>query len=158
MLKLISNNPEETSEIGKYIGELLKSGDIVCLIGDLGAGKTTLTKAIAVGLEIDDYVTSPTFTLVNEYDGKYHVNHFDVYRVSDVDEILDIGFEEYIYSDSVTIIEWANLIREILPKDVINIEIKRNLDTDCRDILIYGEGDSYNKIVEKLKEEFTNVY
>lgn len=153
-LEIISKNPNITEKIGLIIGELLKPKDIVCLIGDLGAGKTTLTKAIAKGLEVDEYITSPTFTLVNEYDGRVHVNHFDVYRISDVDEILDIGFDEYIYSDSVSIIEWGNLIEEILPENVINIEIKRNSEIDSRDIVLYGEGNRVTEIIETLRIEF----
>lgn len=146
MFKIISNSVKETEEFGNKLGQLLKSGDIVCLIGDLGAGKTALTKSIVKGLDIDEYVTSPTFTLVNEYDGRVHVNHFDVYRVSDCDELLDIGFEEYIYSDSVTIIEWANLIEEILPEERLTINIKA-VREDERQITVEGNGKRYEDII-----------
>ena len=105
------NSVEETTNLGITLGKLLKSGDIVCLTGDLGTGKTHITKGIAKGLEITDYITSPTFTIVNEYDsGRLKLNHFDVYRVSDPDEIYAIGFDDYIFSDAVSIIEWANYI------------------------------------------------
>lgn len=155
MFKIISNNVKETEEFGNKLGKLLKNGDIVCLIGDLGAGKTALTKSIVKGLDIDEYVTSPTFTLVNEYDGRVHVNHFDVYRVSDCDELLDIGFEEYIYSDSVTIIEWANLIEEILPKERLTITIKAILENK-REINVDAEGERYKELIYNLQLTIDN--
>ena len=118
------NSVEETTKLGISLGRLLNAGDIICLTGDLGTGKTHITKGIAQGLEITDYITSPTFTIVNEYDsGRLKLNHFDVYRVSDPDEIYAIGFDDYIFSDAVSVIEWANYIEEILPKDYLHINI-----------------------------------
>lgn len=114
---------DETTQLGIKLGKLLKSGDIICLTGDLGTGKTHITKGIAKGLGINDNITSPTFTIVNEYEsGRLKLNHFDVYRVSDPDEIYAIGFDDYIFSDSVSIIEWANYIEEILPQDLLHIK------------------------------------
>jgi len=153
VLKIISDNPDETIKFGYKIGKLLKAGDIVCLMGDLGAGKTTLTQAITKGLDVDDYVTSPTFTLINEYIGRYPVYHFDVYRINDIDEIYDLGYEEYFYSEGITIIEWANLIEEILPDTRINIEINRGDKLDERELLIYGKGSRYEEIVRELSEQ-----
>ena len=103
------NSVEQTTAIGLELGKLLNSGDIVCLTGDLGTGKTHITKGIAKGWGITEYITSPTFTIVNEYDsGRLKFYHFDVYRVSDPDEIYAIGFDDYIFSDGVSVIEWAN--------------------------------------------------
>lgn len=150
MLKIITTSIEQTEKLGKKIGSLLKSGDVICLDGDLGAGKTTLTKAIAKGLEVDDYVTSPTFTIVNEYDGKYHVNHFDVYRISDIDEMYDIGYEEYIYSESVSIIEWSSIIKEILPEERIEIYIER-LEENNRKFNIKLISERYKDLSKELK-------
>lgn len=152
MLKITTNSPEETVKLGYHLGKELKSGDIVCLIGDLGAGKTTLTQSIARGLDVDDYVTSPTFTLINEYDGRYPVYHFDVYRINDVDEMYDLGYEEYFYSDGVTLIEWANLIEAILPQKRLDIKIKRGNEVDKREIVIQGIGARYEEIIEELKK------
>lgn len=143
MIKIITKSPEETKEIGYKLGKLLKGGDVVCLMGDLGAGKTTLTQCIAKGLEVDDYVTSPTFTIINEYKGRYPVYHFDVYRIADIDEMYDIGYEEYVYSEGVTIIEWANMIEDILPKERLDIEIKKGKKIDQREIIIDGKGERY---------------
>src|SRR5699024_12095320 len=102
-----------------------KSGDLISLMGDLGAGKTTLTQSIAQGLEINDYVTSPTFTLINEYEGRLPLYHFDVYRLGSIDELYDLGYEEYFYSNGVTIVEWRDKVLEEFPKDRINKDIKK---------------------------------
>ena len=116
------NSVEQTTAIGLELGKLLNSGDIVCLTGDLGTGKTHITKGIAKGLGITEYITSPTFTIVNEYDsGRLKFYHFDVYRVSDPDEIYAIGFDDYIFSDGVSVIEWANYIEDILPNEYLHI-------------------------------------
>ncbi|WP_425446301.1 tRNA (adenosine(37)-N6)-threonylcarbamoyltransferase complex ATPase subunit type 1 TsaE [Dethiothermospora halolimnae] len=149
MLKIITNNPQETENLGYKLGKTLEAGDIICLIGDLGAGKTTLTKSIAKGLDIDDYITSPTFTLIKEYEGRYPLYHFDVYRINDVDEMYDLGYEEYIFGEGVSIIEWANIIDDILPKEKLIIDIKRK-DINKREINIYGEGNRYKEIIKEL--------
>ncbi|MFQ7119141.1 MAG: tRNA (adenosine(37)-N6)-threonylcarbamoyltransferase complex ATPase subunit type 1 TsaE [Intestinibacter sp.] len=98
------DNDKETREIGFKLGKLLKPGSIVCLIGDLGAGKTTMTQSLAEALEVEDYITSPTFTIVNEYEGKMPLYHFDVYRIGCSEEMYDIGFDEYINGEGVCII------------------------------------------------------
>lgn len=145
------NSVEDTTQLGINLGKLLKSGDIVCLTGDLGTGKTHITKGIAKGLSIEDNITSPTFTIVNEYEtGRLKLNHFDVYRVSDPDEIYAIGFDDYIFSDAVSVIEWANYIEEILPQDFLHILIEKDLSQgeDYRKITITPYGEKYNYIKE----------
>ena len=149
MLKIKTNNAKETQQLGRLIGESLVGGEIIAMTGDLGAGKTTMTKSIAKGLNIDEHITSPTFTIVNEYDGRLKLFHFDVYRIGDIEEMYDIGYEEYFYSGGVCIIEWANLIEEILPEDTINIEIS-TLDENKREFTITGKGDKFNHIVKEL--------
>lgn len=150
-MKFEFNSVEETTKLGIQLGKLLNPGDIVCLTGDLGTGKTHITKGIARGLDIDDNITSPTFTIVNEYDsGRLKLNHFDVYRVSDPDEIYAIGFDDYIFSDAVSIIEWANYIEEILPKDLLHIYIENDLSKgeSYRKITLTPYGERYNYIKE----------
>ena len=145
------NSVEQTTAIGLELGKLLKSGDIVCLTGDLGTGKTHITKGIAKGLEIDDHITSPTFTIVNEYDsGRLKFYHFDVYRVSDPDEIYAIGFDDYIFSDGVSVIEWANYIEDILPNEYLHIHIEKNLNKgeNFRSITLKPYGKRYDYIKE----------
>ena len=150
LLKISTKSPEETEEVGYNIGKLLNGGEIICMVGDLGAGKTTMTKSLARGLEIEDYITSPTFTIVNEYEGRLKLYHFDVYRIGDIEEMYDLGYEEYFYSDGVCIIEWSNLIEDILPKERITIEIKRGIDDNTRDIIIDGTGQKYEDLIKEL--------
>ncbi|MCI5727589.1 MAG: tRNA (adenosine(37)-N6)-threonylcarbamoyltransferase complex ATPase subunit type 1 TsaE [Clostridium sp.] len=150
-MEFIVNNIDETTSLGYKIGTLVNSGDIICLTGDLGTGKTHITKGIARGLNITDIITSPTFTIVNEYNsGRLKLNHFDVYRVSDPDEVYAIGFDDYIFSDAVSIIEWANYIEEILPKEYLHIHISKdiNKDENYRKITITPYGEKYNYIKE----------
>ncbi|ASW44031.1 tRNA (adenosine(37)-N6)-threonylcarbamoyltransferase complex ATPase subunit type 1 TsaE [Clostridium isatidis] len=145
------NSLEETTKIGSLLGKLVQPGDVICLTGDLGTGKTHITKGIAKGLGISEHITSPTFTIVNEYDsGRLKFYHFDVYRVSDPDEIYAIGFDEYIFSDGVSVIEWANYIEEILPKEFLHIYIEKDLSKgeNYRKITITPYGERYNYIKE----------
>lgn len=145
------NSIEETTNLGFQLGKLLTPGDIICLTGDLGTGKTHITKGIAKGLGINDTITSPTFNIVNQYDsGRLNLNHFDVYRVSDPDEIYAIGFDDYIFSDAVSIIEWANYIEEILPKDFLHIYIEKDLTKgeDYRKITLTPYGERYDYVKE----------
>ncbi|AQM61278.1 tRNA (adenosine(37)-N6)-threonylcarbamoyltransferase complex ATPase subunit type 1 TsaE [Clostridium baratii] len=145
------NSISETTNIGEALGKLLNAGDIICLTGDLGTGKTHITKGIAKGLNITDNITSPTFNIVNEYDsGRLKLNHFDVYRVSDPDEIYAIGFDDYIFSDAVSIIEWANYIEEILPNDFLHIYIQKDLSKgeNYRKITLTPYGEKYQYIKE----------
>jgi tRNA threonylcarbamoyladenosine biosynthesis protein TsaE len=142
---------DETTQLGIKLGALLNFGDIICLTGDLGTGKTHITKGIAKGLNITDNITSPTFTIVNEYEGgRLKLNHFDVYRVSDPDEIYAIGFDDYIFSDAVSIIEWANYIEEILPEDLLHIKIQKDFirGEDYRKITLTPYGERYDYIKE----------
>lgn len=148
------NNLEETEKFGIFLGENLRQGDVVCLNGDLGAGKTTLTKSIAKGLGIDDYVTSPTFTIVNEYYGDINLYHIDTYRLDDKIDVEYLGFDEYFYSDGVTIVEWADKIRDALPEEYMEINISSKDDKRILDIKYIG--NRFDNIKEKLDESFGN--
>ena len=118
-------NEADTVSFGIELAKNAAPGTVIALTGDLGAGKTTLTKSIAKGLEIDDIIASPTFNIVKEYDtGRLPLYHFDVYRVGDVDEMYKIGCEEYLYGEGVCVVEWANLIEEIMPEDTLWINIE----------------------------------
>ena len=122
-------NEGDTVRYGKKLAEELSPGDIVCLVGDLGTGKTALTKAIAAGLGITEPIVSPTFNIVKEYHtGRLPLYHFDVYRIGDVEEMDEIGYEDYFYGDGVCLIEWANLIEEILPEKYTEIRIEKDLE------------------------------
>lgn len=150
------NNLEETEKFGIFLGENLRPGDVLCLNGDLGAGKTTLTKSIAKGLGIDDYVTSPTFTIVNEYYGNINLYHIDTYRLDDKIDVEYLGFDEYFYSDGVTIVEWADKIRDALPEEYMEINISSKDDKRILDIKYFG--NRFDDIKEKLDESFGNRY
>ncbi len=132
-------SPEETLQLGQSLGEKAVPGQVYTLIGDLGVGKTVLTQGIAAGLSIDEPICSPTFTIVQEYDsGRIPFYHFDVYRIGDVEEMDEIGYEDYIYGDGLCLIEWANLIEEILPDKRTEISIEKDLEKgfDYRKITI----------------------
>ena len=114
----------ETISLGERIGKSLKPNDIVALIGDLGAGKTTLIQGMAKGLEVENWVTSPTFTLINEFKGRLDLYHVDLYRINSIEEAMDIAIEEYFTRGGVTVIEWAEKIKPLLPEETIEINIK----------------------------------
>lgn len=124
-----SFSSKETFQIGEDIGKGAKKGDIYCLLGDLGVGKTVFTQGFAVGLGITEPICSPTFTIVQEYEeGRVPFYHFDVYRIEDPEEMEHIGYEEYFFGNGVCMIEWANLIGELLPEKVTIIRIEKDLE------------------------------
>ena len=130
---------EETYKLGKELGEKAEKGQVYTMVGDLGVGKTVFTQGMADGLEINEPISSPTFTIVQVYDeGRVPFYHFDVYRIGDISEMDEIGFEDYVYGDGVSLIEWANLIEEILPENRIEITIEKDLEKgfDYRKITI----------------------
>lgn len=135
-MEFIVKNVDELTSLGIQLGKNCDGSDIICLIGDLGTGKTHLTKGIAKGLNIEDHITSPTFNIVNEYDGRLKLYHFDVYRVNDPDEIAAIGFDEYIFGEGVSVIEWANYIEDLIPEESLTINISKLPDL----------GETYRKI------------
>lgn len=138
MKKYITYSPSETKALAAKFAKSLSPGSVVCMYGDLGAGKTAFTQGMAEGLGIDEPVTSPTFTIINEYEGTLPLFHFDVYRVGDSSGMSETGFDEYIYGDGICVIEWAELIEDILPDDRINVTINRIPESgdDAREILI----------------------
>lgn len=124
-----SFSPEETLELGKKIGASATPGQVMTLIGDLGVGKTVFTQGLALGLGIEEPICSPTFTIVQVYEeGRMPFYHFDVYRIGDIEEMDEIGYEDYFYGEGVTMIEWANLIEEILPPVYQQITIEKDLE------------------------------
>lgn len=130
MAKIIETNSEQqTYDLGVRIGQKARAGDVFMLVGDLGVGKTVFTKGLAWGLGIEEPVNSPTFTIVQIYEeGRLPLYHFDVYRIGDVEEMEEIGYEDYIYGEGVSLIEWANLISEILPEHYTEIKIEKDLE------------------------------
>ena len=138
-----TNGPEETFEIGKQLGMEAKPGEVYCLDGDLGVGKTVFTQGFASGLGITEPVNSPTFTIVQQYEeGRLPLYHFDVYRIGDVEEMDEIGYEDCFSGEGVCLIEWSTLIQEILPEDAIHITIEKDLE----------KGFDYRRIQIERKE------
>lgn len=139
-MKIIeTHSAEETFALGRKIGQQAEAGEVYTLIGDLGVGKTVLTQGVAEGLGIEEPICSPTFTIVQIYEeGRLPFYHFDVYRIGDVEEMEEIGYEDYFYGGGVCLIEWANLIEEILPPDHRRITIEKDLEKgfDYRKIII----------------------
>lgn len=131
-------SPEETAELGRRLGETAKPGDVYTLVGELGVGKTVLTQGIASGLGVSEPVNSPTFTIVQVYEsGRMPFYHFDVYRIGDIEEMDEVGYEDYIYGEGLSMIEWANLIEELLPEKRKEIVMEKDLE----------KGFDYRKIV-----------
>lgn len=151
-MRIEAHNLKDTELIGEVIAKNLEKGTVLCLDGDLGAGKTTLTQFIAKNFGVKEYITSPTFTIIKEYEGKMPFYHMDVYRIEAEDDMYDLGYEEYIYSEGITIIEWSDKIRNMLPENRINIEIQRNSTDTGRILYITGKGHTYDKITEELKK------
>lgn len=136
-----SQSAEETRLLGKKIGEHARGGEIILLNGDLGVGKTVFSKGLGSGLGIEEPISSPTFTVLQIYEsGRIPLYHFDVYRIADVEEMDEIGYEDYFYGNGVCLIEWAELIAEILPSEVIRVTIEKDLQKglDYRKITVEG--------------------
>ncbi len=136
-----TKNAKETFQLGEKIGEKALPGQIYTLNGDLGVGKTVFTQGVASGLGIREPVNSPTFTILQEYEGgRFPFYHFDVYRIGDIEEMEEIGYDDYFFGEGICLIEWAQLIKEILPENVISVTIEKNpaKDFDYRKITIEG--------------------
>ena len=139
-----TRSPEETFALGKKIGEMARPGEIYTLTGNLGVGKTVFTQGVAAGIGITEPVSSPTFTIIQEYDsGRLPFYHFDVYRIGDIEEMDEIGYDDYFFGQGICLIEWANLIEEILPENRREIVIEKDLEKgfDYRRITITGGND-----------------
>ena len=152
IVDFVSHSVSQTQKAGSNLAELLAAGDVILLEGDLGAGKTTFTKGVAQGLGVSGYVNSPTFTLINEYQGRLPVYHLDCYRLESGREALDFGIEEYLYGDGVTIIEWPERIREILPSEYLRVQLGYVTDTK-RSIRLDPAGSRYVALVKDFKQK-----
>ncbi|MCX7661900.1 MAG: tRNA (adenosine(37)-N6)-threonylcarbamoyltransferase complex ATPase subunit type 1 TsaE [Candidatus Omnitrophica bacterium] len=151
-IKFISNSYLETINLGRKISRYLKGGEIICLFGEMGAGKTTLIYGIAQGLGIKkEYIISPSFVFLRQYRGEKILNHFDLYRLKSTEEICDLGYEEFFYSEAITVIEWAEKLGSLLPKEFLRI-ILEHLSENKRIIRISGVGQNYEELARKLKD------
>jgi len=154
-LKLISHNPEQTQEFGSRIGILAQAGDIFLLVGPLGAGKTCLTQGIARGLNIKEYVMSPSFMIVRELYGRLPLYHMDLYRLDDIEEIAELGLDDYLYGNGVCVVEWAEKGLNILPAEHLLIQISNISDTE-RSLELKPSGKRYLKLAKNLGDSLPN--
>jgi tRNA threonylcarbamoyladenosine biosynthesis protein TsaE len=145
--EIMTNTPEETGEFAERLARYLEAGDVITLEGDLGAGKTTFTKGLAKGLGVKKTVNSPTFTIIKEYKGRMPFYHMDVYRLDDSFE--DLGFDEYFEGEGVTVVEWAHLIEDQLPQELLSLSIYREGDT-TRKIVLKPYGERYNELCKEI--------
>lgn len=150
-LVIESRNVDETRRIGRLLGEILAAGDVVSLVGPLGAGKTSLAQGLAAGLAVADRVTSPTFNLVNEYAGRCPVYHLDLYRLEGREDLADLGLEDYLAGDGVTVVEWGERFPGLLPDDHLEVIIGRGTDSGWRTIRFSPGGPRAAEIIEELR-------
>lgn len=151
-MQFITNNELETKALGEKLGRLLKPGDCICLDGDLGVGKTHFTKGLALGMGIEEEITSPTFTIVQEYNGKTRLYHFDVYRLFDEEDLYGIGFEDHLRGDGVIVIEWSDKVKRALPIDRLEIRIEYMSKAEKRKIVMSPLGTASRELIEKMQE------
>lgn len=144
-------SPEETEWLGSVIGAQLAPGDVVSLVGELGSGKTCFTRGLARGLGIDGAVpiVSPTFTLINEYPGQMPLYHFDLYRIREISEILELGYQEYFFGEGITVIEWGERAEELLPEEHLRVEF-RYQDETVREISVRGRGKRFERLLQSI--------
>jgi tRNA threonylcarbamoyladenosine biosynthesis protein TsaE len=141
--RALTHSTDETLELAGTVGELLRAGDVVSLVGDLGAGKTVFARGIARALGVTEPVVSPSFTIVREYDGRMPLVHVDVYRIDTVQELYDLGFEELVRDDAVTLVEWGDMIDGLLPVDRLDVRLAPGDTDDERVVEIEGHGRSW---------------
>lgn len=149
-IDFISHSEAQTRRFGARLGELLKGDEIIALEGILGTGKTRWVQGVAYGLQVEDQITSPTFTIVNEYHGRVTLYHIDLYRVSHVSEAMDVGLGDYLYGDGVCVIEWADRVAEVLPPDHLWITF-RHLDDAKRRITIRAVGEYHRNLLKEFQ-------
>ena len=147
----ISESEEDTLSFGKRIGENVRPGDILLLYGDLGSGKTVLARGIACGMGVSDRITSPTFTLMNPYVGKYPVYHFDLYRLIRPEELYDLDYEEYFYGDGIAIVEWPERMGGLLPEEYMKICLFKTDSVTRRKITLEPFGSRFEELEEVLR-------
>ena len=154
-LEIISHSAEETQRLGVELGRLAKAGDVLLLVGELGAGKTCLTQGVAWGLGIDAYTSSPTFVLIREYEGRLPLYHIDFYRLDRIEEIIDLGIDEYIYGSGLCVVEWAKKALAVLPQEHLLIELQ-HLGQNERKLRLEAKGERYQELLSELKERWNS--
>jgi tRNA threonylcarbamoyladenosine biosynthesis protein TsaE len=148
--RAVTRSTDETLELARAVGDLLRPGDVVSLVGDLGAGKTVFARGVARALGVTELVVSPSFTIVREYEGRVPLVHVDVYRIDAVQELHDLGFEEVVRDDAVTLVEWGDKVDGLLPGDRLDVRLKPGAADDERVVEIEGHGHSWRARASEL--------
>lgn len=154
-LELISHSADETQRFGVELGRLAKAGDVLLLVGDLGTGKTCLTQGVAWGLGIDGYASSPSFVLIREYQGRLPLYHIDFYRLDRIEEIMDLGIDEYLCGGGLCVVEWAKKALAALPQEHLLIELE-HLGQNERKLRLEAKGERYQDLLSELKERWSS--
>ena len=155
-MNLLTESPEETQRLGIRLGRLAQPGDLFMLVGGLGAGKTCLTQGIAWGLDIAGYATSPTFVVMNQYMGRLPLYHIDLYRLDSIEEVVDLGLDDYLYGNGVCVVEWADKAMNVLPPEHLLVEINYISDT-VRNLTLNPSGQHYIEMLSQLKQGLKTV-
>ena len=156
MKTVVTKSAEETEAFGQYLAPLLKPGDVIAFYGDLGAGKTTFVRGLARGMDSSEPVSSPTFVIMHIYEGRLPIYHFDAYNLNGMDDFYDLGFDEYLEGDGVTLIEWASVISDDFPYGYIHIQIEKEEDFDKRTIYMESN-DEYHESILKEWQQHENI-
>ena len=151
-MNLRTESPEETQRLGIGLGRLAQPGDLFMLVGELGAGKTCLTQGIAWGLDISGYATSPTFIVINQYMGRLPLYHIDIYRLDSIEEVVDLGLDDYLYGNGVCVVEWADKAMNVLPPEHLLVEINYVSD-NVRNLALNPSGHRYITMLSQLNQE-----
>lgn len=149
LLNLVTESPEETQRLGNRLGKLAQVGDVFLLVGGLGTGKTCLTQGIAWGLDIEGYATSPSFVVVNQYQGRLPLYHIDLYRLDRLEEVIELGLDDYLYGRGVCVVEWAEKALDMLPKEHLLVEMSYLSDTS-RNLVLKPVGERYVELLSQL--------
>jgi len=148
-MNILSHSPEETQSLGRQLGRLAQAGDLLLLVGSLGAGKTCLTQGIAWGLGVEGYATSPSFVVINQYWGRLPLYHIDLYRLDSIDEIVELGLEDYLYGTGVCVVEWAEKALAVLPTEHLLITMSFLSDTS-RNLVLKPNGQRYLEMLSQI--------
>jgi tRNA threonylcarbamoyladenosine biosynthesis protein TsaE len=149
-MNIVTDSPEDTQRLGEELGRQAQPGDVFLLSGELGAGKTCLTQGIAWGLEIEGYATSPSFVIMNQYRGRLPMYHIDLYRLEDIDEVIDLGLDDYLYGNGVCVVEWADRAMDVLPPEHLLVKIS-SLTDSSREFVMQPSGERYKELLSRLK-------
>ena len=155
-LSLITHSPQQTQKLGTSIGKLALPGDVFLLVGELGTGKTCLTQGIAWGLDIKEYTLSPTFVIMRELHGRLPLYHVDLYRLDNIDEIADLGLDDYFYGSGVSVVEWAEKGLSVMPVEHLLVEINHLSDTE-RDFTLRPSGQHFQVMLAQLKDTISDI-